>query len=352
SGLDVVTLAQVVPGAQAQLRADGRPSGIHVIPLDELDLSLDDADVELIEPGDAETPHEHDVIDAAIAAAEAAPPAALDFEARRALVTTPLLAGLPPRALESLVTRLSLVNLTPGEVLFAEGDGSSCLYIVTEGEVAVATAAGGDLARLTPGAFFGEIALVTDLPRSATVRAVDAVELLAIDRRVIRDLVAEFPDVLGVLLRFVRDRLVDQVVRTSELFRPFGDAEREALSARFELVEVEAGASMITQGEPADGLYVVLAGRVEVWRDGEAAALAALGPGEVFGEMSLLGGGGSIAHVRAATKVLALRMPAKTFRAVIMTHPPVLEYVGTLAEQRAPRGDADGELVDLHLDLL
>ncbi len=358
AGLDSVSLSEVMPGAQHLTLADGRLSGIHVIPLDEgdLELSLDD------ELGDDELSLDDaelgtaDLIDAAIDSAdlELPPPvpksAALDREARMALLQTPLLAGLSPKVLEALVMKISLLDLPAGEILFRAGDRSSTLYIVSEGEVIVEAATGAELARLAPGAFFGEVALITDLPRSATIRAAGQVELLAIDREVIRGLIADHPTVLGVLLRFIRDRLVNQVIRTSALFRPFADPERAELSGRFELVEVDAGAPMITQGERADGLYVVLAGCAEVWRDGDAAAIAALGPGEVFGEISLLGGGGSTAHVRAATKVLALRMPAKVFHAVIMSHPPVLEYVGGLAEERAPAEAVDGELVDLRLD--
>ena len=311
-----VPLAEVVAGARRELVA-GRPSGVTVIPIAAVKTAVSDP------------------------------------EARRAVATTPLFSGLPPRVLEDLIQRMGIADLAAGDVLFREGEPGTCLYIVSEGEVAVETGA-GELARLGPGSFFGEVGLVTDLPRSATIRAATAVEVLSIDRAVVREVVARHPEVLGVLLGFVRDRLVDRVLRTSELFRPFAEAERRDLAGRFELVEVEPATPLIVAGARADGLYVVLAGAVEVWRDGEAAPVATLGPGEVFGEISLLAGGGSSAHVRAATKVLALRMPARTFQEVIMTHPQVLAYVGELAARRQPSaGEGGGEdLVDLHLDLL
>jgi len=343
--IDSVALGAVVPGA----RRDDTADGVTVIPLDD-----DLPEIEIIEGSDR-----HSAIDRAIDAVQPSDAAillvparaALDPDARRALETTPLLAGLPPRALEALIARLALVELGAGEVLFREGDPGACLYVVSAGEIVVESG-GRDLARLGPGGFVGEIALVTDLPRSATVRADAPAALLAIDREVVREVIDAHPQVLGQLLRFVRDRLVDRVTRTGELFRLFDDAERAALSSRFELVEVDPGASLIVQGRRADGLFVVLAGRAEVWRDGDVAALAALGPGEVFGEMSMLGGGGSMAHVRAATRVLALRMAARTFQEVIMTHPQVLAYIGELAARRAPRPQTAEEIVDLHLDLL
>ena len=323
AALAELELASVVPRAQALTLDDGTPSGIILLPLEELE-ELDDLEVIVDEPP--------------------------EVIARRALAATPLFAQLPAAALERMIARMALVELAPDQVLFREGDRGATLYVISEGEVAVESAV-GELARLGPGAFFGEIALVTDLPRSATIRALTACELLAIDRDVIRQATAARPEVVTTLLRFVRDRLAARITRTSELFAPFTEDDRLALAGRFELVEVVPDATLIIEGERADGLYVVIAGAVEVARRGTPAPLATLGPGDVFGEMSLLAGGGSTASVRARSRVLALRMPAKTFREVIMTHPQVLAYLGDLAERRAPRAQ-DGELVDLHLELL
>ncbi len=329
SGLDVIDFSTLIPGTQRGLRLDGSLSGINVLPIDDdLELSLDDAEITIEDvterkPGPA---------------------------ARRALLTTPLFPQIPPRVLEKLINQMALVELDPNEILFREGDSGDELFVISEGEVAVETAAAGELARLGPSAFFGEIALITDHPRSATIRAITRCELLAIDRELLRDALSENSEILTVILRFVRDRSIDRITRTSELFRPFTEAERIALSARFELVEVVHDAMLITQGERSDGLYLIVAGRVEVQRTGED-AMAELGPGDVFGELSLLGNTGSTANVRSVSRVLALRMPASTFQEVIMTHPQVLEYLGQLAERRTPRAQAE-EFVDLHLDML
>ncbi len=347
-GLDALDLSTIVPGAKRLTNPDGLFSGINVLPLEE--LSFDDLafveepdELPVDEPGDE---FEFQVDDGLDPASQHRVAAAV----RTALISTPLFAGLPPGVLEQLITRMSLVVLDPEEVLFREGDPGACLYVISEGEVAVESS-GGVLAQLGPGAFFGEVALVTDVPRSATIRAVTRVELLAIDRDVVRDAASEEPEIINVLLRFVRDRLIDRMTRTSELFRPFADPERVALAVRFELVEVAEGVQLIVQGARADGLYVVVAGRVDVWHDGDPDPIAVLGSGDVFGEMSLLGGGGSTANCRAASRVLALRMPAHTFREVIMTHPHVLAYLAELEEKRAPRVLND-EFVDLRLDML
>ena len=90
------------------------------------------------------------------------------------------------------------------------------------------------MARLGPGAFIGEVALMTDQPRSATVTAVAGGEQPA-DRS--RDVVARARRRTArcsrAVLRFVRDRLVDRWTRTSPLFRPFDGRPRRAASLRF-----------------------------------------------------------------------------------------------------------------------
>ncbi len=82
----------------------------------------------------------------------------------------PLLARLSGEQLEHIVAAGELETFAPGEVVVAEGSLGDALYLVLTGEVAVAKA-GHTLARLGPGEFFGEMALVEPAPRSATVVA-------------------------------------------------------------------------------------------------------------------------------------------------------------------------------------
>jgi NADH:ubiquinone reductase (H+-translocating) len=89
----------------------------------------------------------------------------------------------------------------PGQIVFREGDRGDWLYIVAEGEVEVfkndGAGAPAPLRRLGPGECFGEIALVSDRPRSATVRAVCATRVLAVDREAFGALFATLPPLRG-----------------------------------------------------------------------------------------------------------------------------------------------------------
>ena len=98
----------------------------------------------------------------------------------------------------------------PGQIVFREGDRGEWLYIVTEGEVEVfkgdAAGAPTPLRRLGPGECFGEIALVSDRPRSATVRALRATNVLAVDREAFGALFATLPPLRGFVESLIETR--------------------------------------------------------------------------------------------------------------------------------------------------
>ena len=95
----------------------------------------------------------------------------------------PIFAPLPPVTLEQLASRLSRVRVPAGEVILREGDPGDRFYVIGEGEVEIALD-GGPPKTLGRGAYFGEIALLRDVPRTATVTTRTEVELYVLERDV------------------------------------------------------------------------------------------------------------------------------------------------------------------------
>jgi MFS family permease len=93
----------------------------------------------------------------------------------------PMFAPLAQHRLEPLVLAFVPLRVRAGEVVIREGDVGDRFYVITSGE-AIVSARGRDVARLGRGDHFGEIALLRDVPRTATVRAVTEVELLTLHR--------------------------------------------------------------------------------------------------------------------------------------------------------------------------
>jgi predicted MFS family arabinose efflux permease len=110
-----------------------------------------------------------------------ADPGALQPERVELMRGVPFLAPLDEPVLERIATLLEPVAAAAGTAVFTQGDAGDRFYLIEQGEVAVERD-GGELARLGPGGYFGEIALVQDVPRTATVRPLTECSLLALDR--------------------------------------------------------------------------------------------------------------------------------------------------------------------------
>ena len=100
------------------------------------------------------------------------------------------------------------------------------------------------------------------------------------------------------------------------------DAEGLAsISRRIVEVEFQPGQVIARQGDVGTGLFIVASGKVQVVRDGET--IATLGPGEFFGELSVLDGLPRTAQVVAVEPTSCLGLASWEFEAVVREHPGV-----------------------------
>ena len=99
----------------------------------------------------------------------------------RILTSVPIFTPLPGMTLEHLAGRLVPLRLEPGVEIVRQGDSADRFYIVADGTVEVSEY-GRPISELGPGGYFGEIALIRDVARTATVTTKTAVVLYALDR--------------------------------------------------------------------------------------------------------------------------------------------------------------------------
>lgn len=115
----------------------------------------------------------------------------------------PIFAPLGPAALEQLAANLVPVHVHAESVVIRQGERGDHFYIVVDGRLAV-DVDGHPVRELGPGESFGEIALLRDVPRTASVRAIEVGELLALERRAFLEAITGQP---------ASARAAEQVVR-------------------------------------------------------------------------------------------------------------------------------------------
>ena len=106
-----------------------------------------------------------------------------DVERSERLRSVDLVSGLDRVALARLAAYMDPVAVAKGEVLLAEGETGDALYIIVRGIFAVQDSAGRRLNTIGPGHYVGELALLVDEPRSATIRAETDGEVLRLERQ-------------------------------------------------------------------------------------------------------------------------------------------------------------------------
>ncbi|HEY4164436.1 MAG TPA: Crp/Fnr family transcriptional regulator [Dongiaceae bacterium] len=140
-----------------------------------------------------------------------------------ALKRIPLFAKVEPAKLKLLAFAAERIQYHGGETIFHQGDQADAAYIVLDGkaEILVDTANGPlKVAEIGKDAFVGEIGILCDVPRTATVQATECTTTLKITKDLFYRMVADFPSislevmrVLGQRLEHMNEQLRDAVAK-------------------------------------------------------------------------------------------------------------------------------------------
>jgi cAMP-dependent protein kinase regulator len=252
----------------------------------------------------------------------------------------PLFSAIGRSGLRALIEVFEVSTVPQGAVIIEEGTGGAEAYIVARGELEVSRAVDGEepflLARLTGGALFGEMALLSRAPRAASVVACRP-SILLVGRKEALDEVAERePEVAVELASHCRRRMVQNLVRTSPILSAVRPEERPALVEHFETRVFEKGDKLIAQGSEPTGLYLIASGEVAVVRSegDEPFVLAKLGPGDIVGEVALILRRPASADVMAVHPTVTLFLASERCNSIIHEHANILRELYELAVKR------------------
>jgi len=126
------------------------------------------------------------------------------------LMEIPLFRRIEPRRLRVIVMMSETLTYHAGERLFEKGEEGDAAYIVLDGVVEVrvpVTEGEKTVAELGQGEIFGEMAVLTDQPRSTAIAAKTDLTALRLERAAVLSLLREFPDIALELIRILARRL-------------------------------------------------------------------------------------------------------------------------------------------------
>lgn len=261
-----------------------------------------------------------------------------------------LLWAIPDGDLGQMVQSLRSQEVEDGQVIFNQGDDGTCFYIVEQGSFEVYlhsgeedTLIGKKVADIGPGGGFGEMAVIYDDPRSATVVATSTGLLWAMEGQDFMKMMAAATTVPKQIMNSFRENR-----QLGGLFWMLPEAEFLQLCKSMYRQDVQAGDVVVAEGDIATRFYVVDSGTFTVSNaESSEEPIHELGPGSSFGELALLYDKPRTATVTATSDAEVWIMERSNFEAAIerlQRRPIMKKTVAFLRSAKMFKGVPDKDL--------
>lgn len=212
-----------------------------------------------------------------------------------------------PAHIAKVIDEMYRMPIKAGTSVIKQGDMGDNLYVVQSGEFHVFVS-DVRVAIRGQGTCFGELALMYNTKRAATVTAVTDSVVWVVDRFTFRKIITD-----------LNERQIGQyvgILSSVELLRPLAQYERVKIAEALEEVTYNAGETIFQQGDDGDCMFIVESGEVVVMKStGDAAPkeVARCHVGDYFGERALIKNEPRAAGLQAVTSVKCLRLDRSAF---------------------------------------
>ena len=263
-----------------------------------------------------------------------------DPVANSKLAEIPLFSELDQDVFIEVINKIKVKKYRDKNLIIKEGDKADAFYIISDGEVVVTKNIDDkdiELAILKKGSFFGEMAILGDAKRTASVEAKGDVELFVLSRDMLKELINKYDSIKKTLTQFYQNRLLYNVINASPFFKGLSKDDKLGLLRNFLSQKVGAGKVLIEQDGDPGGLFIIVDGQVKVFRKvefGKRQSIATLSRGAILGEISLLTGKKPGAFCVTETKTWFLRLPTEDFVKIKEFYPSIIEYLEGLKDDR------------------
>lgn len=175
------------------------------------------------------------------------------------------------------------IAYAPGERIIKQGEAGDAFYVIESGTVSVTqsslTSSAVELVRLSTGSGFGELALISNEPRKASVGAVDNVVCLRLD-------VATFNSLLGNIEQIRREDAAMDILKKVDILSSLTDKQLSVIARSTQKQVYSASEIIFSQGDIGENFYMIASGEVAIQVN--HVEVAKLQPGSYFGETSLI----------------------------------------------------------------
>lgn len=178
-------------------------------------------------------------------------------EVRKLIEKSILFNSLSRDDIDIVIDAMEELNTQPGEDVIVEGTQGDTLYVIDKGEFDCSKVIGGELKYLktyNPGEFFGELALMYNAPRAASIRSKGEGRLFGLDRATFNNIVQEAAS--------KKRRYYLNILSKVEILAEIDPYEKEQLCDTLKEEEFEAGSYIVRQGEQGDRFYIVAEGKL------------------------------------------------------------------------------------------
>eukprot|EP00055_Hartaetosiga_balthica_P011310 m.50898 g.50898 ORF g.50898 m.50898 type:complete len:385 (+) comp7540_c1_seq3:242-1396(+) len=242
--------------------------------------------------------------------------AATMVKLQKAVAENILFQHLEDDELTEVLDAMFLVKKETGDTVIEQGDDGDNFYVVDSGKLEVWKAEPGEESKkvleLSSGMSFGELALIYNQPRAASVKAITDVSLWAIDQETYKRIL------MGSTIK--KRKEYEEFLSKVEIFSSIDKYERLQVADALESCTFADGTNIVTQGEEGSEFFIIVTGNADVTQSnetGETGKVGELSAGQYFGEVALLKDNKRHATVTARGTVKCVKVDRDTFERVL-----------------------------------
>ena len=259
----------------------------------------------------------------------------------------PLFAGLTDSERELLAAGFTDGKSSAQSALLKSGERSDAMYLIGQGFVSLSTHSGTNLATLGPGSLIGDAGLFRNAPQDVNAVALSDLQYWQLSDRKLRDIILQQPSIglklgrnFGSQLAQMDDYLAQRLSKVQEL-AGLPAHTLQMIAARLQPHEIKARDAIYRAGDPPQGLFLVESGAIELRSETELNGdkVTTLGPGSLFGGLSLLTGKPYPQNAVATQESMVWMLPAEDFVSISQQHPGLRRTMARSARVRLSKGD-------------